>query len=325
MNKTHRVLLFYKYVTIENPQTFRDEHLKFCKELGILGRILVSKEGINGTVSGTAEQTDDYMYHMHQDSRFSDLWFKIDEAEDHAFTKMHVRAKRELVNLSLEADVNPLELTGKHLNPKQWYQAMNDDDTIVIDARNDYEYDLGHFKGAIKPEIQNFRQLPDWIRENKALLEGKKILTYCTGGVRCEKFSGWLKKEGFEDVSQLEGGIVTYGKDETTKGKDWQGALYVFDNRISVPVNRVEHIVVGKDYFTGEPTERYINCGNPDCNKQILATENNEAYYLGSCCEACRLHPRNRYVIAHNLTHEYVLSRVAELNKQKHAEVEISI
>ena len=149
---------------------------------------------------------------MNNDPRFDGIVFKIDEADGHAFKKMHVRPRPELVTLRLEDDINPHEITGKYLEPKDFYEAMKQEDTVIIDARNDYEFDLGHFKGAIKPDIESFRELPDWIRENKEVLEGKKILTYCTGGIRCEKFSGWLVREGYEDVSQLHGGIVTYGK-----------------------------------------------------------------------------------------------------------------
>ncbi|MEZ2719150.1 oxygen-dependent tRNA uridine(34) hydroxylase TrhO [Niallia circulans] len=309
----YRVLLYYKYVPIENPEELTKEHLAFCKELGLLGRILISHEGINGTVSGTVEQTDKYIEAMRQDPRFSDTIFKIDEADGHAFKKMHVRHKKELVNLSLEDDVDPLKLTGKHLKPAEFYEKMQDPETIVIDARNDYEYDLGHFRGAIKPEIETFRELPQWIKENKDKLEGKKILTYCTGGVRCEKFSGWLMKEGFEDVSQLDGGIVTYGKDPEVQGELWDGQCYVFDQRISVPVNQKEHVIVGRDFFTGEPCERYVNCANPECNRKMLCSEENEEKYMRSCSHECRTHPRNFYVKQHGLTKEQVEARVKEI------------
>lgn len=310
-NNEFRVLLYYKYVNIENPEEFTAKHLAYCKNLGILGRILISSEGINGTLSGTVEQTNKYMEDIKKDPRFADMMFKIDEADKHAFAKMHVRARNEIVNLSLEDDINPNELTGNYLKPEQWLEAMQDPNTVVIDARNDYEFDLGHFRGAVRPEIRNFRQLPEWIRQNKEQFEGKKILTYCTGGVRCEKFSGWLVREGFEDVHHLQGGIHTYGTDEVTKGQLWDGKMYVFDERISVPVNRVEEVVVGKDFFTGEPCERYVNCGNPDCNKQIIISEETEAKYLRACSHECRVSLRNRYVIEHKVSREDVL-RISE-------------
>lgn len=303
----YRVLLYYKYIEINNPDEFAKEHLDYCKDLGVLGRILVSSEGINGTLSGTVEQTNKYMEDLKKDPRFSDLIFKIDEAEKHAFSKMHVRSRNEIVNFSLEDDVNPNELTGNYLKPEEWLEAMNDPNTVIIDARNDYEYDLGHFRNAVKPEIKNFRQLPNWIRENKEQFEGKKILTYCTGGVRCEKFSGWLKREGFEDVNQLQGGIHTYGTDESTKGTLWDGQMYVFDERLGVPINRVNPTIVGKDYFTGEPSERYVNCGNPACNKQIIITEASEHKYLRACSHECRISIKNRYLTDNNMSHEQAL------------------
>lgn len=314
--KSYRVLLYYMYVPIENPEEFAAQHLEFCKELGLKGRILVAEEGINGTVSGTIEQTDEYMQAMQKDSRFAEMVCKVDEADGHAFKKMHVRPRSELVTLRLEDDVNPNEVTGKYLSPKEFFEAMQNEDTIVIDARNDYEYDLGHFKGAIRPDIEAFRELPEWVRDNKEKLEGKKILTYCTGGIRCEKFSGWLLKEGFQDVGQLHGGIVTYGKDPEVQGRLWDGQCYVFDERISVPVNQTEHVIVGKDYFTGEPCERYVNCANPECNKQILCSEENEHKYLRGCTHECRVHPRNLYVTEHGLTDEQLAAKLKQIEEE---------
>ncbi|MGM0777160.1 MAG: rhodanese-related sulfurtransferase [Bacillota bacterium] len=311
--KPYRVLLYYMYVPIEDPEEFAREHKAFCNELGLKGRILVANEGINGTVSGPVEQTDRYMEAMKQDPRFAEMVFKIDEADRHAFPKMKVRARSELVTLRLEDDVNPNELTGKYLEPKEFFERLQDEDTIVLDARNDYEYDLGHFRGAIRPDIENFRDLPNWVRENKELLGDKKIITYCTGGIRCEKFSGWLIKEGFEDVAQLHGGIVTYGKDPEVQGQLWDGQLYVFDDRIGVPVNQKEHVIVGKDYFTGEPCERYVNCANPACNKKILCSEENEHKYMRSCSDECRTHPRNRYIAEHGLSEAEVEERLEKV------------
>ncbi|MFC4353725.1 rhodanese-related sulfurtransferase [Chryseomicrobium palamuruense] len=311
--KEYRVLLYYKYVAIEDPETFAAEHLAACKEIGLKGRILVSHEGINGTCSGTIEQTDAYMDMMNNDERFKDIMWKMDDADEHAFKKMHVRAKNEIVHLGLEDDINPNEITGTYLSPKEFFEQMQEEDTVVLDARNDYEYDLGHFRGSVRPDIRNFRELPQWIKDNKEKLEGKKILTYCTGGIRCEKFSGWLKREGFEDVGQLHGGIHTYGTDPEVQGQLWDGQMYVFDNRIAVPINRVEHVIVGKDHFDGTPCERYVNCANPECNDKILCSEENEHKYMRSCSDECRTHPRNRYVVEYNMTPEQVEERLAVL------------
>ncbi|MBC1226476.1 oxygen-dependent tRNA uridine(34) hydroxylase TrhO [Listeria booriae] len=310
---SYQVLLYYKYTTIDNPEQFATEHLAMCKEIGLKGRILVAEEGINGTVSGTVEETEKYIEAMHADPRFADMVFKIDAADKHAFQKMHVRPRTEIVSLSLENDVNPLEVTGNYMEPEEFREALKDENTVILDARNDYEFDLGHFRGAIRPDITAFRDLPDWVEENRDMFEDKKIVTYCTGGIRCEKFSGWLKTAGFDDVSQLHGGIATYGKDETVKGDLWDGMMYVFDERIAVPINRVDHTIVGKDYFDGTPCERYINCANPYCNKQILASEENEEKYLRSCSHECRVHPANLYVKKHALSQEELEARIANL------------
>lgn len=309
----YRVLLYYHYTNIADPAEFAKEHLAFCKSLELKGRILVAHEGINGTVSGTVEQTNAYMEAMQADPLFSGMVFKIDEADAHAFKKMHVRPRPELVNLSLEEDIDPRVLTGRYVEPAQFFEEMQREDTIVIDARNTYEYDVGHFEGAIRPDVESFRELPDWIRENREILEGKRILTYCTGGIRCEKFSGWLVREGFEDVGQLHGGIVSYGKDPVAQGQLWKGQCYVFDERLVVPINKVNPSIVGKDYFSGEPCERYINCANPECNKQILCSEDNEHKHLGGCSPECRTHPRNLYVAKHQLSEEEVAERLQAL------------
>ena len=291
----YRVLLYYHYVEIVDPEAVVEEHLAYCHDLGVKGRIYIAPEGINGTISGTTQQVDTYIEYMDQHPLFHGMVFKSDEADDHAFGKMHVRVKPELVNFRLDEDVNPKEITGQYLEPAEFYQRLQDPNTIVIDARNDYEHDVGHFKGAIKPDIHNFRELPRWIKENKELLKGKRIMAYCTGGVRCEKFTGWLKREGFNDVAQLHGGIVTYGKDPVAQGQFWEGQCYVFDKRLVVPINQVRPTIVGRDWFDGTPCERYINCANPECNRQILCSEHNEVLYRASCSDECRVHPLNRY------------------------------
>ncbi|WP_027107774.1 rhodanese-related sulfurtransferase [Lacticigenium naphthae] len=306
----YRVLLYYKYVHIEDPEQFKDDHLKFCKELGLKGRILVSAEGLNGTVSGTVKQTDAYMEKIHADSRFEDMLFKIDKADDHAFKKMHVRYRPEIVSLQLgDENHDASELTGEFLEPQDFKNALLDENTIVLDARNDYEYDLGHFRGAVRPEIRNFRELPQWIKDNKENFLDKKVLTYCTGGIRCEKLTGWLMKEGI-DVAQLHGGIHQYGADPEVQGEYWDGSMYVFDERISVPINKKEPVIVGKDWFDGSPCERYVNCGNPYCNRQMLCSSKNEHAYLRGCSHDCRVHPDNRYVKEHDLSIAEVAKRL---------------
>lgn len=291
----YRVLLYYKFVPVNDPQRFAAEHLQFCRELGLKGRIIVAEEGINGTVSGTIAQTDAYMETMHADSRFKDMVFKIDEASGHTFKRISVRARKELVTFRLDEDIDPRKLSGKRLSPKEFYEHLQRDDVIVIDGRNDYEYDIGHFKGAIKPEVRTFREFPEWVRNRLSQYKDKKVIMYCTGGIRCEKLSGFFLREGFQDVAQLDGGIVTYGQDPKVQGRLFEGKCYVFDERMAVPINQVEDKIVGKCYYCGRPEDRHVNCANPECHFQHICCPECEIKYKRSCSDACREHPLNRY------------------------------
>ncbi len=283
------VLLYYLYTDIADPEQYRDQQRTLCEELGLLGRIIVATEGINGTLSGTREACEAYIKAMHADPLTAAMTFKIDEEQSHVFPKLSVKARSEIVTLGLGIeDISPNEITGKHLTPAEWKEHMADPDAVILDARNDYEFDLGHFKGAIRPDIGNFKELPEWIKEHRSELEGKKILTYCTGGIRCEKFSGYLVKEGFDDVNQLLGGIVEYGKDPEARGENYDGECYVFDQRIGVPVNQVNPNTVSHCKHCGTESSRYVNCAHPPCNAQHFCCEACEPQSQRYCCEDCQ-------------------------------------
>lgn len=291
MSKQYQVLLFYKFVQIPDAESFAAEHLAYCKENGLKGRILIADEGINGTLSGTVEQTEKYMKDMRANPLFADTFFKIDEADDHAFKKIFVRYKKELVTLRYDKPLDPNVLSGKRLSPKEWHEYLQRDDVIVVDGRNDYEYDLGHFRGAIKPTVETFKEFPEWVRNNLSEFKDKPVLTYCTGGIRCEKLTGVLMNEGFTDVYQLEGGIVTYGKDEEVQGRLFDGKCYVFDERISVPINHTdEDIVVGRCYHCDKPADHYINCKDDTCHRQHIVCEDCLEEHHGFCSPACEEH-----------------------------------
>ncbi|WP_106765930.1 rhodanese-related sulfurtransferase [Paenibacillus faecalis] len=286
--QSYQILLYYKFVPIPDPEAFKDEHLQYCKDLGLKGRILVASEGINGTVSGTIEQTEQYMKDMKSNPLFKDMVFKVDPSDGHAFRKMFVRHRKELVTFRVEHELDPNEISGERLSPQQFFEHLQQDDVIVLDGRTDYEYDIGHFRNAIRPDVGSFREFPKWIRENMSQYKDKKILTYCTGGIRCEKLTGFMLKEGFKDVAQLEGGIVTYGKDPDVQGRLFDGKCYVFDERISVKINRTdEDIIVGKCHHCGEPEDRYINCANDACHLQHICCEKCEELHQGFCSDTC--------------------------------------
>ena len=290
MEKHYEVLLYYSYFKLEDPEEYASRHRQLCEELGLRGRILIAREGINGTVSGTRERCALYRKSMDEDPLTRGISWKIDEEEGHVFPRLSIKVRDEVVTLELgEEDFNPVDLTATHLKPSEWREAMKEDNVVILDARNDYEWEIGRFEGAILPEVPSFKDLPGWVRSHRSELEGKKILTYCTGGIRCEKLSGFLLQEGFQDVYQLDGGIVTYGKDEEVRGDGYEGECYVFDERLSVPVNRTgKASVVSKCRGCGKPSIRYRNCAWKPCNAQILLCEACEEESGCYCDSRCR-------------------------------------
>lgn len=293
-NNNYRVLLYYKFVEIPDAELFAAEHLAYCKELNVKGRILIATEGINGTLSGTFEQTEQYMNDLRANPLFSDIVFKVDDAEGHAFKKIFVRFKKELVTLRYEKPLDPNTLSGTRLSPKEFHEYLQREDVIVLDGRSDYEYDLGHFRNAIKPTLETFKEFPEWLRDNMQEFKDRPILTYCTGGIRCEKLTGVMLSEGFNNVYQLEGGIVTYGKDEDVQGKLFDGKCYVFDERTSVTINHTdEATVVGKCHHCAEPADIYINCADDSCHLQHIVCKECEEKHDSFCSAECEEHVLN--------------------------------
>ena len=282
-------MLYYLYRHLDDVAGYLEEHRRLCSQLGLRGRILIAEEGLNGTVSGETPMTERYMEALQRDTRTQGIEFKIDPAEAHAFPRLSIKLREEVVTLGLgEDDFSPVTLTGEHLTPLEWQHLMKQEDAIMIDARNQYEWELGHFDGALLPQVQHFRELPEWVRRNRSLLEGKKILTYCTGGIRCEKFSGFLLREGFEEVYQLEGGIVSYGKDALVQGEGFSGRCYVFDERIGVDVNRTgKNRVVSSCHHCGAACDRYVNCSWSRCNRQYFCCTGCETDALHYCSDVC--------------------------------------
>lgn len=289
----YQTLLYYCYSHIADAEQFAADHLQFCKSLNLVGRIIVAKEGLNGTVSGSAESCKIYMETLHNDTRFAKTEFKIDEVESPSFLKMHCRAKSEIVHSGLRdiTIIDPTKKTGKHLEPADFLALKDQDDVIILDVRSNYEHNLGRFKNAVTLDIENFRDFPDRINE-LAQYKDKKVLTYCTGGIKCEKASALLLHHGFKDVYQLHGGIIKYGKE--AGGKDFDGKCYVFDNRIAVDVNSVNPTVVSTCFNCGKVTAKMINCANPECNEHVTQCDACGDEMQGCCSVQCMSHPRLR-------------------------------
>ncbi len=286
----YQTLLYYCYVSIENAVEYRDIHHQFCVDNNLLGRIIIAPEGLNGTVSGRIADTERYIIWVKSDPRFANIDFKVEAVENHTFTKLYVRIKKEIVHSELP--VNPLEQTGKHLEPTDFKALMQSDpDVVLVDMRSSYEHSVGKFKDAITFDMENLRDLPDHINEI-AHLKHKKIVTYCTGGIKCEKASAYLLSQGFTDVYQLHGGIIKYGLE--VGGENFDGKCYVFDNRLTTDVNVVNPSVISRCYVCGTASERMVNCANPVCNEHLPICEHCGHEMAGACSQACKDHPRRR-------------------------------
>ena len=289
----YQTLLYYCYSTIHNAEQFAAEHLQFCKSIDLVGRIIVADEGLNGTVSGTRESCRMYMEYILADPRFSKTDFKADDVAEPSFIKMHCRYKSEIVYSGLRDPkiISPQQKTGIHLEPDEFMKMKDRDDVVILDVRSNYEHSVGRFKNAVTLDIENFREFPEKINE-LAQYKDKTILTYCTGGIKCEKASALLLHEGFKNVYQLHGGIIKYGKEAA--GKDFEGKCYVFDNRLTVDVNSVNPVIISHCLICGNVTGKMINCANPGCNKHFTQCSECGIKLEGACSETCKVHPRKR-------------------------------
>ena len=290
MENNHKIVSsFYKYVKIENPAEFQKQHLEFCLSIGLKGRILVGEEGINGSVYGTKELIENYKKELRKNSLFSDIEFKEQISEKPAFRKMFVRIRKEVVNSGIQVD---LKNTAQFIEPsklKEWLD--NKENITLVDMRNDYEANIGKFKNAITLSMKNFRELPNAVSEIENL-KGKKIVTYCTGGIRCEKASAFLKENGFKDVYQIKGGILKFG--EEFPDTYWEGKCFVFDDRIAIDLNKKNKEALTECVWCNKKCDDYLNCYNLDCDKLFICCDECREINNNGCSEECSRAPRRR-------------------------------
>lgn len=227
------VAALYKFVSLPDFEEIQQPLLECCKTNDVMGTILLAEEGINGTVAGPEEGIRDVLAYLRSDERMADLEHKESWAEEMPFYRMKVRLKREIVTMGVPT-VDPNETVGTYVEPEDWNELISDPNVVLVDARNDYEVAIGTFKGAIDPETKSFRELPDWLREQFADREKTKVAMFCTGGIRCEKSTAFLKSEGFDDVYHLKGGILKYLEHIPEDKSLWEGECFVFDQRVSV-------------------------------------------------------------------------------------------
>lgn len=288
------VLAYYHFTLIDNPHQEVLKHKEFFHERNITCRVYISEQGINGQLSGIKEDAEAYMKWLHLNPLFENMPFKIHLYHENVFPRQIVKYRRQLVALDENVD---MQLTGDHLNPEDWKEMLEkEEEKVLLDVRNDYEWKVGRFEGAECPPCETFREFKEYAEELKTKVDPKKtpVMMYCTGGIRCELYSSLLKKNGFEKVYQLDGGVINYG---LKQGNDhWLGKLFVFDDRLTVPISQDSQSapVIGSCYHCGTPNDSYYNCANMDCNCLFLCCPQCLVQYSGCCCTACQTAPRLR-------------------------------
>ena len=265
---------FYKFLVLENYKELKIKFDKSLSKTNIKGTILLANEGVNGTIAGSESDLKKFFLYMDKFSQFKDITPKFSYSNKNPFLRMKVRLKKEIVTIGIP-EVSPSNLVGKYLNVEEWNEFLNERDSMIIDTRNDYEVSIGTFKNSINPKIKSFRDFPKWVQKNlidKKISKKSKIGMFCTGGIRCEKSTSYLKKLGFENVFHLDGGILKYLENVKTDENEWKGECFVFDYRVSLN-NSLEK---------GEYDMCYA-CRMP------LSKENkkNKHYLKGQSCEFC--------------------------------------
>lgn len=227
------VCALYKFVILEDFESMQPKLLNIMLENDVRGTLLLAKEGINGTIAGSRQSIDIVLNWLKEDARFSDIVTKESFDTEIPFNRTKVKLKKEIVTMGVEA-IDPQKIVGTYVKPKDWNDLISDPDVLVVDTRNDYEVKIGTFQNALNPETETFREFPEYVEKNLDPNIHKKVAMFCTGGIRCEKSTAFLKEKGFEEVYHLEGGILKYLEEVPEEETMWEGECFVFDNRVAV-------------------------------------------------------------------------------------------
>ncbi|MEP1230473.1 MAG: rhodanese-related sulfurtransferase [Litorimonas sp.] len=268
---TYCVAALYQFTPLPDYTGLQPWLQNMCDLLGIKGTLLLASEGINGTVSGTDAAIEDLLTFLRADPRLTELDAKFSRADTMPFYRMKVRLKKEIVTMGVDG-IDPNEVVGTYVDPQDWNALISDPDTILIDTRNDYEVEIGTFKGAVNPNTQSFREFPQWVDDNRGALNKPKVAMFCTGGIRCEKASAFMKQNGFDDVYHLKGGILKYLETQPKEESLWDGECFVFDQRVAV----------GHGLEQGQYDQCYA------CRYPLTQTDKSRSEYVkGVACHRC--------------------------------------
>ncbi|PCH61835.1 MAG: hypothetical protein COC19_04050 [SAR86 cluster bacterium] len=265
------VAALYRFAKFPDFESFRTPLHQKMLELEIKGTLLIAPEGINGTVAGLRSKIDALLAWLENDERFANLVVKESLVDENPFYRCKVKLKKEIVTMGVE-DIDPNHIVGTYVKPKDWNALISDPEVLVVDTRNKYEYEIGTFKNALDPKTDTFREFPSYVKETLDKNIHKKVAMFCTGGIRCEKSTAYLKQQGFDEVYHLEGGILQYLEDVPKQESLWEGECFVFDNRVTV-----NHDLEKGDY------DQCHACRMPITD----ADKNREEYLKGVSCHYC--------------------------------------
>jgi len=265
------VAALYKFVRLDDFEQLREPLLALMLAQNVRGTLLLANEGINGTIAGPRAGIDAVLGWLREDPRLADLEHKESFHDEHPFLRTKVKLKKEIVTMGVEG-IDPNRTVGTYLSPEEWNAVISDPETILIDTRNDYEVEVGTFKGAINPETRTFREFPDYVKDTLDPAKHKKVAMFCTGGIRCEKSTAYLKEQGFEEVYHLKGGILKYLEEMPREDSLWEGECFVFDERVTV-----DH-----DLNPGEFDQCHA-CRRPISDEEKAS----EKFQLGVSCPKC--------------------------------------
>jgi len=278
---------FYKYHQIEDPQGFRDGLFARWNELGVLGRTYIASEGINAQISVPTENFETFVKDLFTIDFLNGIRLNTAVDEGKSFYALKVKLRNKIVADGIEDPKFDPSNTGKYLNAEEWNKQLSDPNTVVVDMRNHYESEVGHFEGAICPDVDTFREELQVVEDILQNDKDKKVLMYCTGGIRCEKASAYMKHKGFENVYHLEGGIIKYARDAKANDLDikFKGVNFVFDERLA---ERISDEVIATCHQCGEPFDHHTNCSNLGCHILFIQCDKCKEKYENCCSEECQ-------------------------------------
>lgn len=298
-NFNRKTVSFYRYIRISEPQFFRDELYLALDAISCSGRIYVAHEGINAQMSVPEHHVDYFLKFLDSRTELKHMPLKWAVEDDgKSFLKLKIKVRKKIVADGLEDEVFDVTNVGKHLSPVEFHELSEREDVIVVDMRNNYESEVGHFKNAIRPDVFTFRDEVEMVVEHLQEQKDKKILLYCTGGVRCEKASAWMRHHGFTDVNQLHGGVIAYAQTIKQLGlkSNFIGKNFVFDERMG---ERITSDVIGKCHTCGAPCDDHINCAWNACHQLFIQCDACQAQMNNCCSDECRhkleMHPQNNF------------------------------